>query len=250
MAGLVETLTTLTESIRREAKQGITLEEGLFSLQRWVELNATQITAAERVQFSTLLTKEQAPVEAGQGSDQNLIASVMRLHLMRLLFRMDAQRRTPLRSEAETAYDQAKLRLMSALQETEDAVNEARIDAAIANAHQILADKGANRRWLNDALMRLQAVAGKDLQRLAQAIPQPEIPAINPIRRLFFWLYGIRPEEMSKRTLNSLHKLATLQTEQIVELTDLLIEAFTTLGDSAGVKAARAMRQQLGGPTT
>lgn len=224
------------------------LEDALFDLQAWLEANAPTITAEDRGEFSRVLLSEKAAPDAdagGQSDDLALILSVLRLHAMRLLFRQDAAHAEPLRPADGSAYERGKLTLKVALREVEAAVNEARIDAAIANAHHILGDRGANRRWLHDALIRVQTVSGKDLVKLAAAIPTPEPPALSWLQKLMLRFYGIRQEEIARRTLASLRDMAQLQNAQMAEMATLLAASFDTAGDRLGAQQALAILATL-----
>ena len=216
----------------------------MFALQTWLDANAPTLSAADRAAFSQVLVQEkQNPT--GESTDASLVASVLRLHAMRLLFRYDAQHSEPMKPEDESAYAQAKHRLKLALREVETAINEARIDTAIANAHHIMGDRGANRRWLQDALIRVQTVAAKDLTRLAENIPLPEAPQLTLWQRIMFRLYGIRQEEIAKRTVASLRQIADLQTNQIAEMATLLADSFNAIDDKLSAKQALAVLGQI-----
>lgn len=224
------------------------LEDALFDLQAWLEANAVTLTSADRGEFSRVLVAEKASPDAetaGKSNDSALVLSVLRLHAMRLLFRQDAASADPLKPADASAYERGKLVLKVALREVETAVNEARIDVAIANAHHILGDRGANRRWLQDALIRVQTVASKDLVKLATAIPAPDAPALSWLQKLLLRFYGIRQEEIARRTLASLRDLAQLQNSQMAEMATLLAESFDTAGDRLGAQQALAILAAL-----
>ena len=242
LASLLATIDQLTTAV---AKHQQSLEDALFALQTWVESNAPTLSAADRTAFSQVLVQEKKNPNQSESDDTTLIASVLRLHTMRLLFRYDATQAASLKPEDNTQYAQAKYRLKLALREVETAVNEARIDTAIANAHHILGDKGANRRWLQDALIRVQTVATKDLTRLAANIPQPETPQLTLWQRIMFRIYGIRQEEIAKRTVASLRQIADLQLTQMAEMATLLAESFNAIDDKLSAQQALAILGQL-----
>src|SRR4051812_8740261 len=120
-----------------------TFEDSLFALQTWLESTVDKMSDTERAAFSDTVNAEKDPVKRdgqAQGDDNTLITSVLRLHAMRLLYRFDEARRSPPTPADNTPYLRAKLRLQQALRQTELAMNEARVDTAIANAHNILND--------------------------------------------------------------------------------------------------------------
>jgi hypothetical protein len=244
--GLATLLTTIDQLTTAVATQKQSLEDALFALQTWVEANAPTLTKTERAGFSQVLIQEKKNPNQDQSDDSALIASVLRLHVMRLLFRFDAQQAEPMQPEDSSAYAQAKYRLKVSLREVESAVNEARIDTAIANAHHILGDRSANRRWLQDALIRVQTASAKDIRRLAEAIPMPEIPQLTFWQRIMFRIYGIRQEEIAKRTVASLRHIAALQNTQMAEMATLLAESFSAIDDKLGAQQALAILGHLG----
>ncbi len=243
MATINQTIEQLTGSVT-SGKQS--LDDALFALQAWLDKSADLISESDRDTFSeTLEAEKDTQVRDGQpyGDDQTLVASVLRLHAMRLLYRLDAPRRPE--AGDDSAYGRAKYRLQLALRETEMAINEARVDATIANAHQILMDRNANHRWLQDALARLQGVAGKDLVKLADAVPIPEPIPLKIIQRLVFLVLGIKQEEIARRTVASLKQMAELEHSQLIEMVTLLIDAFTAINDGPGVQQAQALLAKL-----
>jgi hypothetical protein len=224
------------------------LDDVLFALQTWLERTVDKMSDAERAAFSdTVNAEKDTATHDGKphGDDNTLASSVLRLHAMRLLYRFDEARRNPPTVADNSAYTRAKLRLQQSLRQVELAMNEARVDTAIANAHNILNDAGANRRWLQDALSRLKNVANKDLLSLADAIPMPEMPPLNLFQRVIFRLFGIKQEEIARRSLKSLRQIAEMETSQMVELARLLADSFTSIGDSAGGQQALALLSQL-----
>ena len=246
MATLGQTVDSLTSAVVARSQS---LDDALFALQTWVDRNAQLMTETDRAEFSATLTAEKdSQVRDGQpyGDDASLVSSVLRLHAMRLLYRVDEQHQGPIPSDDDSPYGRARHRLQLALREAELAINEARVDTAIANAHHILADRGANRRWLQDALTRLQPVAARDLVRLADSVPAPELPQLNIIQRLTFRVLGIQQEEIARRSLQSLRHLAELQHSQLTEMAKLLADSFDAIEDRPGAQQALALLAKLG----
>jgi hypothetical protein len=245
MPTLGETVNSLTIDVTARRQS---LDDALFALQTWVDRNASLMGEADRAAFSeTLAAEKDSQIRDGQpyGDDASLVASVLRLHAMRLLYRADEQRQGPIPLDDESRYGRARHRLQVALHEAELAINEARVDTAIANAHHILADRGANRRWLQDALTRLQPIAAKDLVKLADAVPAPELPPLNIMQRLAFRILGIRQEEIARRSLQSLRHLAELQHSQLTEMVKLLADSFDAIEDRPGAQQALALLAKL-----
>jgi hypothetical protein len=240
---LNETITALAEDVAAKRKS---LDKALASLDDWIASNP--ISAAERVVFSaTLDAEKEAPTRDGKtyGDDRSLAGSIMRLHALRLLYRADEQREGPPPLRDESAYGRANYELQRAIRDTQIAVNEARIDTAIANAQQILGDQKANRRWLQDALIRVQTVAAKNLPQIAEAIPAPEAQPLGVIQKLTFRVLGIKQEEVAKRNLSSLRQMAQLQQSQLIEMVSLLSDSFRAAGDQASMRQALALLSQL-----
>jgi hypothetical protein len=237
---------TLTNDV---VERNQSLDGALFALQSWFDQNVESMDDDERVNFSNKLNAEKdATQREGQphGDDASLVSSVLRLHVMRLLYRYDEKQQSVAPPLDDTPYERARRRLQIALRETELAVNEARVDTAIANAHNIMDDRNANRRWLQDALTRLQTVAQKDLLRMANSVPMPTMPPLNPFQKAGFWVLGITQEEIGKRNLLSLKKLATLQNNQLIEMAHLLAESFGAIEDPIGAKQAQTLLTELG----
>jgi hypothetical protein len=240
-----ETINGLTDAIAT-GKQS--LDDALFALQTWLDQNTGLMSEDELQAFSeTLNAEKDTQVRDGKpyGDDQSLVASVLRLHAMRLLYRMGEQRRGAPKTQDNSPYERAKRRLQLALREIDIAINEARVDTTIANAHNILADERANRRWLQDALARLQAVSAKNTVKLADAVPIPDLPRLSIFQRLTFRVLGIRQEELARRSLLSLRQVAVLQHEQLVEMAKLLADSFEAIGDDPGKQQALALLTKL-----
>jgi len=217
------------------------LDDGLFALQTWFDQHVKLLGDEERVAFSERLNAEKDSAKReGQphGDDLSLVSSVLRLHAMRLLYRYDETARPKTDVPADSPYQRGHYRFQNALREAELATNEARVDTAIANAHMILEDVSANRRWLQDAIMHLETASQKDLIRLAEAIPLPEKIQLNILQRASFALLGIKQEEIGRRNLQSLRQVAHLQTKQLAEMAQLLAASFKSIEDSAGWEQA------------
>lgn len=241
MTNLQEVITVLVHDITSQQK---TLEQGLLVLQKWFDDHIEVISEADRDHFSTTLQAEKdSATQDGKpvGDDSSLVASIMRLHAMRLLYRYDEGRREPAPLRDDTPYVRAKRKLELALRQTELALNEARVDTAIANAHNILNDPKANQRWLLDALTRLQTLSSKNLIRLAAAVPAPEPARLSFMQKIMFRLLNITQEEIGRRNLASLRQIAELQTNQLVEMVQLLIESFQANGDIVSSQQALAL---------
>jgi hypothetical protein len=245
-------LTTINETISGLTTEIIagqrSLDDALFALQAWLDRNAALMSGDELQAFSeTLNAEKDVQVRDGRpyGDDESLIASVLRLHAMRLLYRKGEQKREAFKPQDDSPYGRATRRLQLALREIDIAINEARVDTTIANAHNILADPRANRRWLQDALARLQAVAVKNTVKLAEAVPEPDSPRLSVFQRVMFRVLGIRQEELARRSLVSLRQVAVLQREQLVEMVRLLADSFEAVGDDPGKEQALALLAKL-----
>lgn len=246
MATLDETITTLATTTLGKRQS---LDDALHALQVWIDQNAGRMTEEDRETFSDKLNAEKDPAMRDgrpHGDDESLILSVLRLHAMRLLYRFDERREGRPASDDTTPYGRARYRLAVALREAEIAINEARVDTAIANAHQILADRSANLRWLQDALTRLQTIGQNNLVKLAESIPTPELPPLSFLQRVGFRVLGIRQEEIAARNLRSLRHIAELQTSQLVEMAKLLADSFNAIGDQVSAQQALALMSKFG----
>ncbi len=245
MPTLDETISELSGAVTAKRQS---LDDALFALQSWIDRSAQFMTDADREAFTEKLNAEKEPqVVDGQpyGDDYSLVSSVLRLHATRLLYRLDERREGPPRPDDDSPYGRARHRLRLALREAELALNEARVDTAIANAHQILADASANRRWLQDALTRIQVITSKDVIRLAEAVPMPDLPSLNLFQRVIFRVLGIKQEEIARRSQESLRKVAQLQHNQLVEMVKLLADSFDASGDRLGAQQALALLAKL-----
>lgn len=240
MNPITDTINKLTRDVLDRQE---TLDNALFVMQTWISRNAPILDDNARSGFSqTLANEKTAPAPDGvpYGDDQSLVASTLRLHTMRLLYRYDHDHDGGLAEVLpdDNPYRHGTYRLREALRSCERAINEARVDAAIANAHQIMGDTGANHRWLQDALAHLQAAAKLDLVRLVESVPPPPMPELNFFQRATFFVLGIKPAEIARRNLKSLRQLADLQTAQLIEMAQLLVTSFETINDQPGIAQA------------
>jgi hypothetical protein len=245
VATLQETLDSLTTSLV-DHKQ--TLDDALFALQTWMDNNIQTLTPEQRDQFNAKLEAEKhAPTDSedSEPSDYGLVSSVLRLHATRLLYRYDEKMRNSFAREEDSPYGRAKQKLQHALRLTEMAINEAKVDTAIANAHSILNDNNANRRWLQDALTRIQSVSNKDLIKLADSVPPPEKVELTIFQRIAFFVLRIKQDEISRRTLASLRQIAELENVKLIEMAKLLAESFVASGDTVSSEQAIAILSRL-----
>jgi hypothetical protein len=245
-------LTTINDTINDLTKEIATgkqsLDDSLFALQTWLDQKSQLMSEDELQAFSETVNAEKDPqMRDGKpyGDDESLVASVLRLHAMRLLYRKGEQKRRAPKAQDNSPYERAKGRLQLALHEIDIAINEARVDTTIANAQNLLADQRANRRWLQDALARLQAVSAKNTMKLVEAMPVPDLPRLSIFQRLTFRILGIRQEELARRSLLSLRQVAVLQHEQLVEMARLLVDSFEAVGDDPGKQQAMALLTRL-----
>jgi hypothetical protein len=229
-------LTNQIDTVAGSILQGqISLDDGLRDLGHWLDAHANALSQAERRAFSATLD------QTSQGSNQSLVDSILRLHTTRLLYRYD---KTTARSDPTpgdpTPYTEARDKFTNALQESEDAINEARIDIAIANAHHLLGDIDANRRWLDDSLDRLPPLAATDLVALAQAIPAMPMPKLNWWRRFGLKLIGYNFDRFAAKNRASLTTIARMQTDQIIIMAHLIGTSYEAIRDRQ--RANRAFR--------
>ncbi len=214
MPSLTDQIDTLSGSILQGQ---ISLDDALRDLDHWLDDHAHALSQTERRAFSATLN------QASQGSNQSLVDSILRLHTTRLLYRYDKTTAQPAPdSNTPTSYTEARDKFTTALQESEDAINEARIDVAIANAHHLLGDIDANRRWLDNSLDRLPPLASTDLVALAQAIPAMPMPRLNWWRRFGLKLIGYNFERFAAKNRASLTTIARMQTDQIIIMAHLI----------------------------
>ncbi len=117
---LIDTLTN--DVIERRQS----LDDALFALQSWFDHNVELMDDDERVSFSNKLNAEKDAAQRDgrpHGDDASLVASVLRLHIMRLLYRYDERHQPATHPLDDSPYERARRRLQSALRETEIAIN-------------------------------------------------------------------------------------------------------------------------------
>jgi tetratricopeptide (TPR) repeat protein len=228
---LVSQIDTLTNAVRSGTSG---LEDALHNLEAWIDHHADDISPAERKSFSGSLDMESS------NDNRSLIDSVLKLHTARLLYRLDARNAEEIAEPATTAYAQAREAFSKALQHSEETINEVRIDVAIANAHHLLGDAAANRRWLDHALERLPDLAAVDLVEQAQTIPALEPPRMTPWKRFGLRWMGVNLERLAERSRADLATIAQMQTNQIVILAHLVGVSLETVRERQ--RANRAFR--------
>lgn len=230
-------MTTLNEHIDTLTSRVLSgecgLDDALGEQETWLTAHVEGLTSAERREFSAALDQEST------NDNRSLVDSVLKLHTTRLLYRHDLDH-APAPESDQTPYVLARERFTDALRAAERGINEARIDIAIANAHHLLGNPDANRRWLQNALDRLPDLAAPDLVALAKAIPAIPLPRMNVIKRAGLRLMGFNFEKLADRNRESLMALARMQTDQIIILTHLLGESFEAIRERA--RARRAFR--------
>lgn len=216
---LTDHIDSLAASILNGA---ISLDDALIDLEDWIVDHGNELTPADRRAFSATLD------QSSQGNNQSLIDSIMRLHTTRLLYRYD-KATAPLDNNQDadqetdpTPYTEARATFATALQTSEDAINEARIDIAIANAQHLLGNIDANRRWLDDSFERIHPLAATDLVALAEAIPAMPMPELNWWRRIGIKLVGYNFERLAAKNRASLKTIARMQTDQVIIMAHLL----------------------------
>ncbi|HEX3053411.1 MAG TPA: hypothetical protein VHP83_22315 [Aggregatilineaceae bacterium] len=191
------------------------LDQALAALDRWFEEHADTLSEGERQAFSAALDRESSE------DDRSLIDSVLKLHTTRLLYRYD-NRKQPPPEEESNPYTIARDAFSAALKRSERGINEARIDIAIANAHQLLGDQSANRRWLDTALNRLPDLAAINLADLAEKIPPMPPPKMGRWQRIGLKVMGVDLSRLADDNRQAFSKLAHMQINQLVILAHLV----------------------------
>jgi len=230
-------MTTLLDTIQTTTQQvldgQITLDAALTYLSAWVEERAPHFTTEERAAFSEALDR--------QTTDDNasLVDSVLKLHATRLLYRYDvAHHDAGTADTSATPYEQARTRFTRALRRSEEAVNDARIDIAIANAHNLLGDSAGSRRWLESALAALPDLANVDLPAIAGDVPAMPIPRLTAWKRIGLKLIGFPFERLAASNRESLLAIAHLQMNQVALLAHLLGTSFEAVRDRQRTRRA------------
>ncbi len=231
MALLNEQVTSLTETVLGGDHD---LEAALSTLETWLNAHVRELRPEDRQIFSASLDVEST------NDNRSLIESVLKLHLTRLLYRYDREHNPALLDPAEPGYGQARAAFVRALTESEDGINEARIDIAVANAHHLLGNRAANHQWLDKALERLPALAAMDLVGLAQAIPAIPLPGLGRLKRIGLKLMGFNFERLAQYNRDSLITVARMQANQVVLLAHLVGTSFEAIRERP--RANRAYR--------
>ena len=237
MPSLIEQIHALTETVLSGQHD---LDQALNALDYWFVDHAATLSGLERQAFSASLDTESTQ------DDRSLIDSVLRLHLTRLLYRYDRDR-APSSTEdgCQSAYALARGAFARALQDSEDSVNEARIDIAIANAHHLMGDSSANRRWLDTALDRLPPLVSTDLVTLAQDIPAMPLPKTGLFARAGLKLVGLNFERLAQENRDNFAAIARMQTDQLVILAHLIGTSFETIRERQRAKRAFRLAAHL-----
>jgi len=213
MPALNDQIDALTETVLSGRRD---LDGALTGLERWLTDHAGELTVEDRRAFSATLDEDST------NDSRSLIDSVLKLHATRLLYQHDHAYTPPQAAGGDqSVYAQASGAFTQALRESEDGINETRIDIAIANAQHLLGNAAANRRWLDRALERLPRLAATDLVPLAQAIPP--IPLKIPwLKRVGLKLIGFDFDRLARSNRESLAAIGRMQASQIVILAHLV----------------------------
>ncbi|MBI5959107.1 MAG: hypothetical protein HY866_10255 [Chloroflexi bacterium] len=218
---LNEKINTLTENVVSGQQN---LEQALAALDDWIRTHGGGLSENERRTFSASLDQESTD------DDRSLVDSILKLHTTRLLYRYDrAHIQPPKFSDQQSPYGKARVAFVDALSASEEGINEARIDVAVANAHQLLKSPEANRRWLDYALDRLPALASADMVALAEAIPAMPLPRLNVFKRLGLKVVGFNFERLAQENRDSMVTIARMQENQIVLLAHLVGTSFEAI---------------------
>ncbi len=235
MASLIRQLNNLTQVVLSGEHS---LDDGLTALERWLSKNAGELHEDERRLFSASLDAETT------NDNRSLIDSILKMHAARLLHRYDSQRAEAVlaaeEGEPSNAYQVARKTFGDALNRSEQQINEARIDIAIANAHQLLGDTQGNRRWLETALNRLPDLAEIDFTGLAQQIPLMEPPRLNPFQRFGLKVIGFNFTKLAEQNQTDLLTLSQMQANQIIIVAHLIGISLQTIQERQ--RARRAFR--------
>jgi hypothetical protein len=230
MPTLLETINALTDTVLSGSHE---LDDALKALEVWLADHADTLSQTERARFSAAIDRE------SDDNDSSLIDSILKLHTARLLYRYDSQRQ-PTPPEPRTGYEIARQAFGRALRQSEEGINEARIDVAIANAQQLLGNENANRRWLDYALERLPPLASIDLVALAQKIPAMPPPRMNWFQRIGVKAMGFNFERIAAQNRDELAAIGRMQVNQLVIMAHLIGISFETIRERQ--RAQRAFR--------
>ncbi len=230
MPSLLEPIHALTDTVLDNTDE---LDGALVALEEWFDEYADTLTPEQRHSFSAELDVEST------NDDRSLIDSVLKLHMTRLLYRYDRARSHP-PTPVQNDYTRARTAFTQGLEESEDIINESRIDTAIANAHHLLGNPAGNRRWLDRALDRLMPLAATNLVKLAEDMPAMPIPRMTPLKRIGLRFMGFNFERLDQDNRDSMVMIARMQIDQIVTLAHLLGSSFETIRERQ--RAQRAFR--------
>jgi hypothetical protein len=232
-------MTTLVEHIEALTSSVLTghsgLDQALAALENWLDTHITTLTASERQAFSLSLEQETT------NNNHSLVDSILKLHAARLLHRHELQYAPdPVPDEAANGYTRARGQFEQTLRRSEELINEARIDIAIANAHHLLGNITANRRWLDSALTHLNDLAATDLVTMARETPLMPPPQVGPLKRIGLRLAGINLDRLAEYNRDNLALIGQMQNNQIVILAHLLGTSFEAIHERS--RARRAFR--------
>jgi hypothetical protein len=230
MPDLLEPIHALTETVLNNPDE---LDSALVTLEEWLDEHADSLTPEQRQSFSAALDVEST------NDDRSLIDSVLKLHMTRLLYRYDRAHSEPL-APVQNDYTRARTAFTRGLEQSEDIINESRIDVAIANAYHLLGNPAGNRRWLDNALDRLMPLAATDLVELAEDMPAMPIPRMTPLKRFGLRFMGFNFERLDQENRDSMVMIARMQIDQIVTLAHLLGSSFEAIRERQ--RAQRAFR--------
>ena len=230
MPPLLEPIHALTETVLNNPDG---LDDALVALEEWFDEHADSLTPEQRRSFSAALDVEST------NDDRSLIDSVLKLHMTRLLYRYDRAHTRP-STPAENDYTRARTAFTQGLEESEDIINESRIDVAIANAHHLLGNPAGNRRWLDFALDRLMPLAATNLVTLAEDMPTMPIPRMTPLKRIGLRFMGFNFDRLDQENRESMIIIARMQIDQIITLAHLLGSSFEAIRERQ--RAQRAFR--------
>jgi hypothetical protein len=230
MPSLLEPIHALTETVLNNPDD---LDDALVALDEWFDEHADSLTSEQRRSFSAALDVEST------NDDRSLIDSVLKLHMTRLLYRYDRAHTQP-STPVENDYTRARAAFTHSLEESEDVINESRIDVAIANAHHLLGNPAANRGWLDRALDRLMPLAATNLVTLAEDMPAMPIPRMTPLKRIGLTFLGFSFDRLDQENRASMVVIAQMQIDQIITLAHLLGSSFEAVRERQ--RAQRAFR--------
>jgi hypothetical protein len=230
MLSLLEPIHAQTETVLARPDS---LDNALVSLEEWFDEHADSVTPQQRQSFSAALDVEST------NDDRSLIDSVLKLHMTRLLYRYDRAHSQPA-PPVQNEYGRARTAFTKALEESEDVINESRIDVAIANAHHLLGNSAGNRRWLDGALDRLLPLAATNLVTLAEDMPAMPIPQLTALKRIGLRFMGFNFGRLDRENRDSMVMIARMQIDQIVTLAHLLGSSFEAIRERQ--RAQRAFR--------